>query len=345
MSFDANAFPRAVLLSLVSAASFAGSGCAVDAGSGPVGETRAALALNTAVIPAGYISDKMNAILLDTEIQVTHTTGDTLVFPLFEESCRPNATAISACIRNACSGLTGRPYVQCTIACRQQHQICTPVCTSRDLLSFIRWGELAKLASSQDTCSPSTCPACPVPTPMPSLRDEQLFIPIYSKQIVPPFPLDPFTVTCLYNQWQFKAQENLSVTVASTGLTVHMPGTTGSPAISCTNAPNISATGVGLDFTFHPSVSSGVLAVSAEGALDGTFNGGIIDVIVDIDAVIKGTVHNDLADVLNSGNKPAEYADVFNGLIAQFLTDNQLPAVTTLESVSPTDQGLQVQYF
>jgi hypothetical protein len=348
-------YRRAVLLSLVSAASLGSGGCAVDPGiaEDPAGQTQTALlfappVLNLAVIPADYISNKMNLFLLDTELQVSQTTGDTLEFPLFVGNCHPNTAAINACIADACGGLPGRAHVQCTVACRQQHQICVPVCSSTNLLSFIRWGGIAKQASLQDdpeTCSPSTCPACPVPTAVPSLHDEQLFIPTFSKEIDPPPPFDPFIVTCRVNQWQFHVQENLSVTSATTGLTLHLPGTTGSPAIPCNNAPDISAQDVGLDLTFHPAVTANGLAVSAEGALDGTFSGGILDVIVNVDADIKGAVHTQLADILNSGNKPAEYAAIFKALIGQFLTDNQLPAVTTLEGVSPTDQGLVVQYF
>jgi hypothetical protein len=370
MSLESNVLRRAVLHSLVYAAGLVGSGCAVDAGdeASGVGHTQAAILTcpagvcvqpglanapppspNTVVIPTSYISDQLNTVLQQTLIQVSQTTGDIMVFPDLVQSCRPNTGAVSACIANACGGLSGRAYVQCATACRQQApKICTAVCSSTENMSFIRWGGLAKQGSLQnhpETCSPSTCPACPVPTNVPSLHDEQIFIPTFSKEIDPPL-LDPIIVSCSINQWQFRiVSDDLNVTSASTGLTLQVPGSTGSPAIPCSNAPDISASGVGLELTFHPSMATGVLAVSAEGALDGTFSGGIIDVIVDVDADIKSEFHNQLNSVLNSGDKPAEYVDMFNGLIAQFLTDNQLPAVTTLESVSPTDQGLEVQYF
>ena len=312
--------------------------------------------LNTVVIPPSSIQDKLSASLLGTEIQVSHTTGDTEVFPSWVQACQPDPAgaqpaAIANCIAGCdTEGLTGKALVQCRAGCSQPPEICTPVCTSIEDLSFIQWSELAKLNSLQnnpDTCSTDTCPACPVPTAVPSLRDQPLSIPTFTKD-VNPLPGIDFTVTCRVNQWQFKfllGSLGPSVTSAPTGLTVRVPGTTGSPAIQCDNASDISAHGVALELTFHPSVSWGALGVSAEGALDGSLDGGLDGLFVDVDAMIKGTVHARLADILNGGNKPALYAEMFNGLIAAFLTDNGLPALTTLESVSPTDQGLQVQYY
>jgi hypothetical protein len=266
--------------------------------------------------------------------------------------CRGNpqtdTAAINECISDACDGLIAKAYAQCVAACRKQHQICSPVCSSTQQMSFIRWGEIAKEKSLENhpgTCSPTTCPACPVPTPVPTLQDEQLFIPTFSKTI-DPWPLPSFTVTCRVNQWQFRMVGNITVTGASTGLTLHVPGTNGSPAIPCDNAPDISASGLGLDVTFHPGVSAaGVLTVTAEGALDGSFDGGLIDFLVDLDAAIKGGVHDQLAGTLNSSANQAQYVDTFNGLISQFLTDNNLPAVKTLQSVTPTPLGLTVKYF
>jgi hypothetical protein len=312
--------------------------------------------LNTVVIPPSYIQDKLSTSLLGTEIQVSHTTGDTEVFPSWVQACQPDPAgaqpaAVSSCIATCnTDGLTGKALVQCRAGCRQPPEICTPVCGTLEDLSFIQWGELAKLSSQQnapDTCSTDTCPACSTPTAVPSLHDQPLSIPVFTK-VIDPLPGIEFTVTCRVNQWRFKfllGSLGPSVTSAPTGLTVRVPGTTGSPAIPCDNASDISAHDVALELTFHPTVSWGALAVSAEGGLDGSLDGGLDGLFVDVDAMIKGTVHTTLAGILNGGNKPAVYADMFNGLIVSFLNDNGLPALTTLESVSPTDQGLQVQYF
>jgi hypothetical protein len=358
-------FRRAVLFSLAYAGSLAWSGCGVDDrhDDNAVGQTQSAAGAcltascngspppasisappNTATIPPSYISDKLADVLTGTVVQVSQTTGDTPAFPEIVSVCTTDAAAASACIQNVCTGMAGRAYMQCESSCRGQNQTCTPVCSSTQQMSFIRWSEIAKEQSKTETCSRTTCPACTVPTDVPSLQDEPLFIPTFTRSVTV-FPWPTITVTCRINQWQFRVPFTLSVTSSSTGLTLQVPGMSGSPAISCAGMPDISASGLGLELTFHPSMSGGVLAVSADGTLDGTFDGGIISVLVDLNSVIKGQVHDQLTGTLNSGSKPAEYVDMFNALITQFLSDNQLPAVTTLLSVTTTDQGLVVTYY
>jgi hypothetical protein len=287
----------------------------------------------------------MNFALMNTRIQISHTTGDTQSFPIWVAgNCHPDTAAINECIADVCDGLFGKALGQCRNACTQQHQICSPVCMSTVQTSFIHWGEVIVSQSDPQACSPTTCPVCPVATQIPSLQDSPLYISPTTKRI-DLGPLGTIDVVCRINQWQFLVSfGNLSVTSASSGLTVHVPGTAASPAIDCSNSPDISVSGLGLAVTFHPAMVNGALDVSADGALEGTFSGGLLDFLADVDAGVKSSAASQFASNLNSPTKKKQYAGMFNGLVGQFLFDNHLPPVVTLLNLVATPAGLTVTY-
>jgi len=351
MSQEAFASTRTFLLCSALAGGLALAGCGVDGTNdeGSVSQPLSAIfipVIQTAAIPTSYISDNMNNLLIDTNIQITNTTGDSESFPVFRSgNCHPDQAAINDCIADVCDGLVGKALGQCRNSCTQQHQICSPVCSSSVQMSFIHWGEIIverSLENAPALCTTATCPACATPTQVPSLRDSPLFIGPFTKTI--DLGLGSFDVTCRINQWDFRVFFNLGVTTTSTGMTIHVPGTNASPAIDCSNSPDISASNLGLDVTFHPTVVSGAPVVTAEGALTGSFSGGILDVVVDVDAGVKSAAHDQLASNLNTASLQKQYAAMFTGLVGKFLSDNHLPPVVTLLSLTTTPLGLTVTY-
>ncbi len=299
-------------------------------------------------VPVDFISNTLKLGLFGTVLQVSHTGGDRIPFWAMVERCEsaPNP-GIQECIER-CNDTPPKQRGQCLDQCKNHNQTCSLVCGSHEAPSFLQWGANARNASSKQQCDANTCPACVPATQVPSLRDIELPVQVFSKTI-DPWPLPKYTVTCKINRFQFRAEyipetgKNVQVGVSADGVTMTIPGLAGSPAIRCDGAPDIYVDDPALKLSL--GISQYGLAVLAKAELAGTFSVQVIgDVIVD--EAIKGKFTELASNRLNAPDKRALFLGLLRSLTDEYIRQNHLdPRVGEVSSIRFSESGMTVRYL
>jgi hypothetical protein len=297
-------------------------------------------------IPTDFVTGALILALTGTRVQITHTGGESITLPRSYRTCSghpgPN---VDEC-KESCRELPPKQQGECRADCEKIDQTCTNQCGVAVATSFIRWSEGAKHLSARATCDSRTCPACPVPTEVPSLKDSELTVPIYRKTIPTP-PWEPdWIVTCKMNRWGFVVTPNIAVTSSDHGITVRVSATTGSPSVLCENAPDISVSNpvLALTFTF-PSLSPAL--VLAEGALEGTFSTSVpfVDLLADFDGRMKNAIKEAARERLNAPRESFTFRGLFRDLLDQFVTVHGLEPVDFMGTIRSNASGLEISYI
>jgi hypothetical protein len=299
-------------------------------------------------IPADFITNTIKLSLFGTILQVSHTDGDPLSLPVVVERCQPAPSpGVEEC-RERCKDVPPKNFGQCMSSCRHHNQTCSLECGSYNPLSYLQWGPNAKAASRKEQCNTNTCPACPQPIEVPSLRDLDLPVKVFHKEW-DPWPLPKYSVTCRINRFQFRAEPNpdtgrqVEVSVSTDGLTVHIPGTAGSPGIRCDGAPDVYVENLGLKLSLRMAQYG--LTVIAKGELDGAFSTVVTGDII-VDEALKDVFAEVASNRLNASDKRELFLDLLRGLTDRYITQNHLdPRVGEVSSISFSEAGMTVVYL
>jgi hypothetical protein len=300
------------------------------------------------IIPADFITNMIKVGIFGTVLQVSHTDGDPLSLWAMAERCQPAPSPGREACLEQCKDVPPKNHGQCMSSCMNHGQTCGFVCGSYNSLSYLQWGITAKDLSRKQQCDASTCPACVATTQVPSLRDVDLPVNVFHKEW-DPWPLPKYSVTCRINRFQFRAEPNpvtgkqVEVNVSADGLTVHIPGTAGSPGIRCAGAPDVYVENLGLKLSLRMAPYG--LAVIAKGELDGNFStvvtGGII-----VDQALKDVFTEVASNRLNAPDKRELFLGLLRGLTDKYIEQNHLdPRVGEVSSIRFSQAGMTVVYF
>lgn len=308
-----------------------------------------------AVIPADWIAFAVNTLALKgTFVQISHTDGDELPLPGWRRECVPNSSPELADCLSDCNDFPPAQRGGCRESCIGNFGTCSTACygVASSTTSFIRWGQAAKLLSEKATCDSTTCPACAASTQVPSLTDTALQIPVYHKDMSIPYG-PAWYIDCEYNRWQFHFDRNtadghdVAVETRPTGLYFTMPGSTGSPAVICSNAPDLDVPDLGLQLVFEFPLL-GVPFMVIDGNVLGHFSsslGPVVDFIADLEGRLSSTVHEIAHGRLNKPENLKLFRQELEKLIARYLIESRLPPLAILGTVQTDYDGLHVAYW
>lgn len=279
----------------------------------------------TAYLPDAYIRGSLVDYLSGTKLQITHTTGDPLAIPSKVRTCKTNGTSADqqACIDdcNNDSMLTPAQKAQCRANCTTQ--TCTEACGAYYVYSYLRWGGTALAASVLDSprkCTSATCRFCATPTDVPSLDNIPLDIPAFSQSYN--LGVTSVDISCKLNHWTFAVLDNIAVTSKPDALYLAIPGATGSPAIQCSNAPDATVDGFGLQLklVFPPWQ----YPIEAEASLLGDWHvfGSPIDYVADLSGRISGAVTSGTTNYLNSPDTQKALWNAFSSMTEKYVNAN-----------------------
>jgi len=304
----------------------------------------------TAYLSIAYLQQALNADLDGTRIQITHTTGQALTFPSFMQSCTHvgNTAAEQQECEDACNsadGLTPAQKATCRANCAG-HDVCSTFCGSHTAMNYVRWGFnliAASLQSSSKYCTSTTCPACNPAVKVPSLANLELNIPEYSNSFgIWPAEVD---VTCRLNQIALQVAGNITVDSTPDALYVTMPGTTGSPAVICDNAPdaNVDNFGVQLRFTFPWAQA----AVATEASTVGDWHilAPGVAYLTDLSGRISDGVKSGTHNMLNSPDNQKALFNAFAGIVEQYVDTQTSEKFAKMGYIESQYGQLKVTYY
>jgi len=227
---------------------------------------------------------------------------------------------------------------------------CHPVASSTK--SFVRWGPAAKLLSADTPCNATTCPACATPTNVKSLRDDELAVPVYRRDMSVPFG-PAWYIQCRYNRWRFEfgymfgKQTPVQVTSSPSGISFRMSGSSGSPSVVCENAPDVYIDDLAFDLTFSfPWFGSPFIV--ADGDFEGQLSSSaspVVDFLFDLESQVHDKVREIAHARLNRPEYVALYLSIFRKLIDTYLSEERLPPIAILGQVQTGYDGLHVSYW
>jgi hypothetical protein len=148
------------------------------------------------------------------------------------------------------------------------------------------------------------------------------------------------------NAWRFTANLNIVVTSSASGLTLHWPATTGSPAVICTSGvPNLDAHNAGLTLQLRTTAPGYAPWFAVADELTGYFTGtAFFDTA--ITSRIQSTVAGVAANRLNKADKQGLYLRVLHTLLDHYIEQFHLePRVGEATRVEFTAVGVTVTYY
>lgn len=298
-------------------------------------------------IPATFIESGLTFALAGTVVQATHTSGEDLSFPGTVHTCHGEPNSDPAECLAECNEVPVKQRAQCRAQCNTT-QICTYFCsnTATSTKNFIRWGDAAKALAGTQACSPTTCPTCPTATTISSLENEDLTVPIFQRSYGPP-GLE-YTITCRMNQFKFTGSLTSSTVVsAPDGVRVRFNGSTGSPSVICSGAPDVTVhdPAVQLRFSFPTySVNNIVVDAGLLGDVD-SGAGPILDYVADVEDRIKSKFREVAGNRLNKAKYAPIYKELFLKMIGRFITVNNLSPVAIPGRIEPRNGSIHFQYW
>ena len=307
--------------------------------------------LRTAYISAAYIQNALNTLLYQTRLDLSNTGGDSIWIPSIMKSCTPTGKTpeeVQECIDdcNTEPMLTPAQRAQCRNNCPTT-TTCVDVCSGYSTTSFLQWGDAAKQASLNDSprsCNSATCPACATPTNVPSLDDRPLSIGPFTQSY--DLGLGTIDITCTLNKWVFQVV-NRNITVDSTpvALYVTIPGTTGWPALDCTNSPDPIVDGLALNLKFAFPWAQSTVVTDASLAGNWHVLGSIVDYIADMSGRISDAVTSNTHDMLNQPWLQKTLWDAFGSITAQYAKENTGETFDRLAYIESQYGQLKVTYL
>lgn len=275
------------------------------------------------------IQGKVNALLDETQIMISHTSGPSVSVPSTSPECTLDEDGFAACAESCSS-------TACKLACKRRWSTCVDVCSEATALSYIDWGP----ALGGYTCGPNTCPACDSPTLKPRPSEPLSIAPEQVKGF-----------TCRLNRWLFEISSAQLAEVSTGGdaVTLSVLGRTGLPAVSCGFAgPDFFSGPVRLRISLGIGVADGRLTVEPRGELAGTFNPGSVfwgymNLAIDFDRRIHAAFKTKVTEKLEE--KRDFFQTAVERIITTYLSSGGYPAPRSYVSVQATAAGLLVTYL